>query len=91
MTIFRKVSIKDRLPKIDGDYYTDQGLLNFRNDTFWQYVGRAYVKSNSNIEHWLEDIELPSGTDVWKASQLHPNQEKGFVAGVEFIIDKIIL
>lgn len=55
-TVFRKVSVKDRLPKNYSDYFTNVGKVHFR--------GRFYYW----VEWWLEEIELPSDEDVKRES-----------------------
>lgn len=59
-TLYRKVAVSERMPEKDGNYYTEQGFVTFEKGTFWQYEGRAFVKSNSNITNYLEPITDPT-------------------------------
>ena len=60
-TIFRKVSVKERLPKQDGDYFVyvkiDEGDELVSAIHFSVLVIEEWKKE---VVYWLEEIELPS-------------------------------
>lgn len=69
MTAFRKVSIKERLPKHYEDcfFITEDGILTSGYLVLDSNSDLLLVNSNCiflELEYWLEEIELPEIKDV---------------------------
>lgn len=62
-TIFRKVSVKERLPihNLDRVYDTNNGKTYLDEMNNW---------SSANVEWWLEPIELPSDKIIIESAKL---------------------
>lgn len=65
-TIFRKVSVKDRLPNEDGEYITNYGsntrLLTCNHKRKWTVQFGDTVEVTPN--YWLEEVELPTDKEI---------------------------
>jgi len=87
--VLRKVSVKDRLPKIDGDYDTDVGTLCFVKDRFYNNLDgqREYP------EYWYEEVsveELISYTDtiiVKRVIEIHNKLAKGRYEKAKYLLN----
>lgn len=94
-TIFRKILTKDRLPKIQTRYITNDGWLSFEVES------KSFHHSNIFDEQyfpewWLEEIELPSQKDICLKSELRCSpkdtfNEKGFwIWGANWMKDFVL-
>lgn len=94
--LFRQVSVKKRLPEKPGVYNTDLGKLEFSTNPCYKNNG-IWLKENyvNNPEIWLEEIEIPSDTDVnisaFKYGALRYNEtiSKSFEAGANYILNTL--
>lgn len=96
--LYRSVSCSDRVPKKDGVYIvqTKLGLIKtacFKNGNFVATkIGGDGVKI-TDIEWWLEEIELPSEDDISTKARIIGNgnaiQRKFFNRGASFILNQI--
>lgn len=78
-TVFRKVSVNDRLPFESGFYLTNNGMLHFLSG--WKrFIGCA--------EWWLEEVKLPSDEELKKAAENHAFTN-AFKLGANYILNKI--
>ena len=61
-TIFRKVSVKERLPEHEDNLFTSEGMTPFdlKSKHFYSPHPRKWVYP----EWWLEEIELPSDKQI---------------------------
>ena len=60
-TIFRKVSVKEKLPQQNGICFTSNGL-----NYYSAYEGFSINKDarEKDVEWWLEEIELPTDEEI---------------------------
>ena len=76
-TIFRKVSVNERLPNKTGRYfclgnvYGNLTSLFFNNQKRWMELQDEY-----HPEYWLEEIELPTDEEIEKEGMKIDSQEE---------------
>lgn len=82
-TVFRKVSVKERLPSESGIYLTNKCTLHF--------ISGCKRFMGNDPQWWLEEIELPSDEDIQLRSKLQHSEQRsdGFVFGANYILNKI--
>jgi len=75
-TIFRKVSVEERLPK-DGmkGYVTNCGIFI--------YNGGWHNGDTSGVEWWLEEIKLPAQSEIESEMKKRCTSSGGFFNGAD--------
>jgi|ERR1035437_4238744 hypothetical protein len=70
-TIFRRVSVKERPPKEDGDYVTNYSLntklLTCTDKRKWTIKAGGDTLTVTP-DYWLEEIQLPSAEEIERCS-----------------------
>lgn len=61
--LFRKVSVKERLPKKDDVYFIIHNGENISTSVFYT-MGSGWLTHGMTIEYWLEEIELPTKEQI---------------------------
>lgn len=74
MTVFRKVKLAERAPSLqDFMKYQDCSIVFIYKDgikEFWSHDTFIDIPKESElIEYWLEEVELPSGQDIYQAAK----------------------
>lgn len=68
--VYRKVSVKERLPKEDGDYMTNLGWNRYRINKptdrieYQLWVHEIDEESGSPLMYWLEETTLPLSVNM---------------------------
>lgn len=62
--VYRKVSVKERLPQMIEYYFTSVGLMYFNGNAF-----EAANLKHEYVDYWLEEVELPSEENIIKQAQ----------------------
>jgi|GEM_PF-4324562 len=95
MTVFRKVSVKERLPNKRDVYFTimDNHYPNpseFKGDK-WVFNGRDF----NEVTHWLEEVHVPSIDEISaEADRQFPAgrhaEADGFKRGGQWMFNRIL-
>lgn len=88
MTVFIKVLVSDRLPKVSGEYDTSIGNVCFENvnNKFFNHKGELTL----DPEWWLEEIEMPSDDEILEAILMKQDKDQTqFMRGIDFILNKL--
>lgn len=98
-TVFRKVSVKDRLPK-DNTYVATINTLG-GIDTFYHKSNGVFSVSHASrvgvsyISVWLEEIELPTDYEILEYAiderciEDYDMKKDVFVCGANYILNKL--
>ena len=91
-TIFRKVSVTDRLPEKEGIYVVKNDQSYFEAIFDHNYSFHGEFTDCSGVTHWLEEIELPLDPIIQPARRGVPatkEYSEGYLNGVKFILNKL--
>ncbi len=69
--LFRKVSVKERLPKQEGQYIMFFKNGNPFNVDFTKMAIEGLSFDSNDFTHWLEEVELPTDENIWAGAMMN--------------------
>jgi hypothetical protein len=89
-TIFRKVSVTDRLPEKEGIYVVKNDQSYFEAIFDHNYSFHGEFTDCSGVTHWLEEIELPTEEETTDyVNKNFPNNKTFVCYGIMYILNKL--
>jgi hypothetical protein len=94
MNIFKKVSIKDKLPEEGKNVVTIDSKGNgITYKRFGENWNMPLLEDNHPIEYWLEETKLPTDEDIqsesWICGASQVEEREGFIRGAKWVINCI--